>query len=272
MSLRLDNSLEYHAGVEAPAILNQRFNEIEFLNTTSALRNDLARPIDRLLRADHQRAREIVFLADVFEQFHAGLHEQEKASGPRRGVGAGVVNRDLVFDRIRVGASETLDEMKLVGRGEAVAVEPEALVETDRVDDERIAFPMADRMPVIGRNKLLRVCLAIHEDRSERVRTADIENEDSFFDGILHEFYTVGRQELACSAGRLAARVRLELVFTAVSMKCFRPRLERHLTRIQLARESRRCRYRKLVGLTWRRIDQPFRTAGAGKPHTHFAW
>jgi hypothetical protein len=203
-----------------------------FRTHRSALRNDLARPIDRLLRADHQRAREIVFLADVFEQFHAGLHEQEETTGPRRGVGAGIVNRDLVFDRIRIGASETLAEMKLVGRGEAIAVEPEALVETDRVDDERIAFPMADRMPVIGRNKLLRVWAAIHEDSSERVWTADIENEDSFFDGILHEFYTVGRQELAWSARWLAARVRLELVFTAVSMQSFRPRLERHLTRI----------------------------------------
>ena len=110
----------------------------------SALRNDLARPIDRLLRADHQRAREIVFLADVFEQFTSGCELQIESRRPRRSVCAGIVERDLVFQSVEVQASQTFDEMESVGVREGIAIHPCALIKTDGIYDQGVAFPVTD--------------------------------------------------------------------------------------------------------------------------------
>ena len=58
-----------------------------------------------------------------------------------------------------------LDRVQLLGVRRALAIEPELVVEADRVDDERVlAFPAADRMAEPRRIELRRMLAAVHED------------------------------------------------------------------------------------------------------------
>ena len=78
--------------------------------------------------------------------------------------------------------------------------------------DERVAFPPADRVAVVARLQVVRMRAAVHVDRAERVRAADVEDVEPLELRHLDELDAVRRQELARDARRLAARVRLELV------------------------------------------------------------
>src|SRR5262245_52998026 len=60
------------------------------------------------------------------------------------------------------------------------------------------------------------------------MRSADVEDEDLLQFSELHELDTVRCQELANTTGRLAARVRLELVLAAVGVHRTRPWLKRN--------------------------------------------
>src|SRR5215471_15472798 len=111
-------------------------------------RNDPPPTRHRFVGADHRLRRPVVVLADVLEEFSARAPPQKESSGPRRGIGAGIVDGYLVLQRVEVGSREALDEVQLLGVGRALAIHPELRVEAHRVDDERVALPAADRMSV----------------------------------------------------------------------------------------------------------------------------
>src|SRR5262245_22126759 len=58
----------------------------------------------------------IVVLADELEAF-SGCKSQIEAACPWRGVCAGIVHSDFVFDCVEVGARELLDHVQLLGGG-----------------------------------------------------------------------------------------------------------------------------------------------------------
>ena len=68
---------------------------------------------------------------------------------------------------------------------------------------------------------------AVHVDRAEGVRAADVEDVDALQLGQLDELDAVRREELPRDARRLAPRVRLELVALTICEERLRPRLER---------------------------------------------
>src|SRR5262249_34875273 len=68
---------------------------------------------------------------------------------PCASVGAGVVNRDFVLQRVHVRSRKSLDQMKLVGMRQSAIAEPEFFVKTSGIHDERVAFPSASRVSVI---------------------------------------------------------------------------------------------------------------------------
>src|SRR5262249_55706997 len=70
---------------------------------------------------------------------------------------------------------------------------------------------MADRMAVITGNEIFRVFFCIHIDRAERVRTADVKDENALQVRKLDYFEPVRRNEFAWAAGRLAPGMRFEL-------------------------------------------------------------
>src|SRR5882672_10193937 len=158
-------------------------------------------------------------------------------AGPFAGVGTGIVDRDLVVDGLGVEAREALDRVHLGRVRQAAAVEPEALVEADAVDEEGVALPLARRVAVVARAQFLRMRAAVHVDDAEGVRPADVEDVEALDLGQLDELDAVGREELPRGARRLAARVRLELVHLPRVVERARPRLERH----GVERGNRRC-------------------------------
>ena len=80
----------------------------------------------------------------VFERFLARREAHLEAAAPRPRIRAWIVDRNLVLDRVEVSPSELLDQMKLVGVRRAGLIHPGALVESHRIDDERVALPVTD--------------------------------------------------------------------------------------------------------------------------------
>src|SRR5688572_24753169 len=95
-------------------------------------------------RADEMFHVLVVFVADVLHQLLAWSQARRKRQGKRPGVGAWIVDRDSVLERPVIFARPPLDRMKLLGVGVAAKIKPEPVVEPDRVDHERIAFPPPD--------------------------------------------------------------------------------------------------------------------------------
>ena len=115
------------------------------------------------------------------------------------------------------------------GVRQPATVEPERFVEADGVDDERVALPPADRVTVEARRQVSRVRPPVHVDGPIGVRSADVEDVDPLHFRQLDELDAVRRQELTRDPGRLAARVRLQLVLLPVVVDRSRPRLKRHV-------------------------------------------
>ena len=103
--------------------------------------------VKRAVSDDHLRSL-IVVLAHEFETL-AGRKPQVETAVPGRCVRAGIVDDDLVLDRIEIRAREFFDHVELFGGGNSEVVDPHALVETPRVYNERVAFPMSDGVPAV---------------------------------------------------------------------------------------------------------------------------
>ena len=60
-------------------------------------------------------------------------------------------------------------------------IHPGPLIESDGVDDERIAFPVADRVPHVGRVPVVarRMRPSVHEDFAPAARTTSGQDEDT---------------------------------------------------------------------------------------------
>ena len=87
------------------------------------------------------RHRVIPLVTFVWEDPFAGL-AHGNLGAPRSGKSSGIVDGELVSDRIGVGAGESLGQME-------VLVGPEEVVGPDEIggiDDQRVALPMATRI------------------------------------------------------------------------------------------------------------------------------
>src|SRR5205085_2066653 len=73
------------------------------------------------------------------------------SGGPRLRVCARIVDGDLVFQCVEIGASEALNHVKLLGMRQPAVSEPELLVEHLGIDDERISVPRASRVAIVQR-------------------------------------------------------------------------------------------------------------------------
>src|SRR5215471_10623471 len=67
---------------------------------------------------------------------------------PWPGVSLGVVDGDLDVQVAVIGAAVTLDDLAGLGECAAFHVEPAEILEMRRFHDQRVAFPMADRISV----------------------------------------------------------------------------------------------------------------------------
>src|SRR5262249_20092265 len=115
--------------------------------------------------------------------------------------------------------------------------------EADGIDDQSLAFPMTDGMPVVTRNEILRMTAPVHVNDSEGLRSVFVEDVNRLCFLDVDKLRSTGRDELAWAARGLAARVRFEQIRFAILIQGSRPRLEGNLTLFRLAWKwrSREC-------------------------------
>ena len=77
----------------------------------------------------------------------------------------------------QIGARVAFDGVQLFGVRVAQIVEPELVVEPDRIHHQRVLVPGADGVPVPGGIRIVGM-LAVHEDLPEAVDVAFIQDED----------------------------------------------------------------------------------------------
>src|SRR5215475_581881 len=189
------------------------------------------RVVDFTLAAEHEFGAVVVLLADVFVRILVGLPAHHESRGrPRSCVSAGIIDRRLILQRIHIHACETLGHDQLGCVRRSTRIQPEFLVHTGCLDHEGVTLPVADRIAVVGRDEILRMLRAVQIDDPVRVRSAHIQDIDTFQILLLvDELGAVRRGELSGNPRSLTARMRLELVNLALVVDSARPRLERNL-------------------------------------------
>src|SRR5581483_7714154 len=117
-------------------------------------RTDWAAPIETTMRAERIErmamllllevlAVVFVFLADEFVDFReVGTQREGAGHLPGLGEDVGVFEGGLVLQGVVIGARKALDDMERLGVLEAADLG--LVVEADGIDDESVAFPMAD--------------------------------------------------------------------------------------------------------------------------------
>src|SRR5262249_50325611 len=123
-------------------------------------------------------------------------------------------------------APKALGDLRGVGHRAAAAIEPDAILETDRLHDERVAVPPADGVSVELRHVDLRQRPAVEEYLAER-RVPLAEDDETA--RRLHDLPAPRRGVLFHEAARQAMRARIVLpvFFGALPARLGRPRLIR---------------------------------------------
>ena len=67
------------------------------------------------------------------------------------------------------GPPDALDKVQFVAVRMTFPIEPGFVVETNRINHERIPFPLADRVPHPRGNQILGMLPSIHEDLAHKV-------------------------------------------------------------------------------------------------------
>src|SRR5580765_2871865 len=88
----------------------------------------------------------VLLVADVLLQLDVGCQRGVLRSRPRFPKRTLIVERDLDLEMPEVGTPHALGDVQLVAVRLAVEIQPAAIVKSDRVDDERVAVPGADRV------------------------------------------------------------------------------------------------------------------------------
>src|SRR5437764_1230339 len=131
----------------------------------------------------------VIFLARVLHDLPIGAQRERPRVVPLLGERLGIVHDHFVRDVPEVRARETLNEVQLIAVRVADRVEPRLVVEVDRVDDERVAFPMADRIAEPRRDA---VSVRTAVDRNHREPRVLLEEEREVL-VALHDLHRLGR-------------------------------------------------------------------------------
>ena len=159
-------------------------------------------------RPHHKLGTVVVLLADVFEQLRTRGPLHRKTCGPGFCVSTGIIDCDFILKGREVDPSQSFDQMKPVRMRQRVAVHPHTLVEADRINHERIAFPMTDGMSVIARRQVRRMWSSVHVDSVESMRPANIHNEDALLFRHVEDFKAVCSCPQTRARRRFAPRIR----------------------------------------------------------------
>ena len=119
----------------------------------------------------------VVLVADVFHELPAGPQRVRELHGERLRVSAGIVNRGHGLELADLRARVALDRAQLRRVRMAHEIEPEEIVEADGFDDERVTFPVPDRVAVPSRLEVVGMRAAVHEDLAKAMDVAFVQEE-----------------------------------------------------------------------------------------------
>src|SRR4029077_19875525 len=99
----------------------------------------------RKLLTDHVRERSFVLVANIFKKLCVERDAQIARRRPRAGVSLGVVDGELNFEPSKVRPTDSLGDPALRGERIALQVEPQTVLESGGLHDQRVALPAARR-------------------------------------------------------------------------------------------------------------------------------
>src|SRR2546425_2658798 len=88
----------------------------------------------------------VILLANVFFYFGARNPTDVPTYGERLRVRTRIIDRGFVVHMVVIGTREALDHVHFRSMHIAAAIKPVSFVETDRIDDQRIPLPAANRV------------------------------------------------------------------------------------------------------------------------------
>src|SRR5688572_21040853 len=145
-------------------------------------------------------------------QFLSRDPSERPTAGPRSRIGPRILYRDFVLQRVEVLPRETLDQPKLLGMRKTAVREPEVLVETSRVNDQRVPLPFCHRTPIIQGIVVIAADLAgmspaIEVDDTKIAVAAADQHKNALALAIFHELHPIGKLELTRATRRLAVQI-----------------------------------------------------------------
>src|SRR2546422_8804435 len=100
----------------------------------------------------------------MFGELGIRNQREPQGGGPGLGIGLGIVNRDPDLQGSNITAPEALGEMQSVAMRVTAIIKPGFIGEADRVDNQGVALPLADRVSEPGGNAIVGKATAVGED------------------------------------------------------------------------------------------------------------
>src|SRR5437016_272706 len=120
----------------------------------------------------------LVFLADVFHQFFAGLETCVERHLEWLGVCTGIINRDFIDQSTEILSRVAFDRVQLLRVRMTAEIEPELVIESDRIDDQSVSFEVPDRMAVPRRVEIIRMFALVQKDLAIAVNVSFKQEKD----------------------------------------------------------------------------------------------
>ena len=150
---------------------------------------------------------------------------------------------------VGVETSKSLNQVELVRVRRALPLHPESFVEADRVDDQRVPFPVADRVSVVTGSQIFGMRPTVHVDDMERLRAGLVDDVDSREVRHIHELDAARRDELPAALRRACSECEARTNWFRDSLiERSGPRLKRNFALLRLARETAVRRRRRGPG------------------------
>src|SRR4030095_4401897 len=109
----------------------------------------------------------------------ARIEADPPSSLPRRGVGAGIIDRHFVSNGVEVRAGKGFDGVKSVGVRHAFQIRnPHSFVVSDGIDNKRIAFEMPDAVSVVTGSEILWMTTAVQVNGAEAMRSTGLKDDE----------------------------------------------------------------------------------------------
>src|SRR5215813_13606323 len=131
----------------------------------------------------------IVFLADIRLQLHPRSPWYVPRHGPRARIRSRVINRCFVVEPLFRRPRDFFHDMEKIRVRMSPEIEPRSFIETDGINDERIAFPSADGVahPCLAIDGVVwGMGASVHKNFTPDMRAALVDDEDTFLFGQLN--------------------------------------------------------------------------------------